>query len=154
MSAIGCDPQAIAEAIKAMFDPETLGADVLTNVGTAPMLPALGIFPAMSGDFMTYYETFSRTQLVATNWELIGRFEGFAEDATRHLFALCASGTGHPRSVPDALMQTDTSGHVTLGGKVESAFVGSVQLRSGGDENAGWWEAVWPLTVMVRRAES
>lgn len=141
----GFDPEAIFDAIAALFDPDEFGLDgVYPFAPKAPLFPALGLFPA--SDFIDYWGAYGENRPGILRLEIRTAFTFDAEDSMRALFRLLASGSGHDRSIVDRL-----NANRKLGGLVNDVKPGVVTVRAGGDENAGFYEAVIAVDVVMKR---
>lgn len=136
----GFDPEAIVDALAALFDPDVHGVNVHGFVPAAPQFPALGVFPA--AEFITEPETMD--QFASMNVELRTAFTFDAEDSLRLIYRLLARGAGHDVSLANVLADNRT-----LGGLVHDVTVGAVQVRAGGEENAGLFEGVIAVRILV-----
>lgn len=136
----GFDPEAVIDALAARFVPATHGVNVYGFVPAAPQFPALGIFPA--AEFITEPETFGG--FASMNLELRTAFTFAAEDSLRALFRLLARGSGHTKSLTNVLLANRT-----LSGLVHDIVVGSVSVRALGEENAGLFEGVIGVRVLL-----
>lgn len=145
----GFDPEAIFDAIAELIDPDTFGVDVHAFMPSAPTFPVLGIFPGPRTPFIDYWGTFGDSRRGTMQFQIRTAFTYSAENSLRQLFQLMASGSGHSKSLIDTLMADPT-----LGGLVQSIFVGDADVVSAGQENAQLFEAVWTGEVVMKREAS
>lgn len=136
----GFDPEAIFDAVAALFDADVFGINVYAFVPSSPDFPAMGLFPA--ADFINYFDSIDGFGTIT--FELRTAFTFGAEDSLRALYRLLAKGAGHDRSLTNVLQANRT-----LDGLVHDIFPVGASVRAFGDENAGLYEGVITVRAMV-----
>lgn len=133
--------EALADQIKANVQATP---NVYAYLPDAPQWPLIAVTP--DDPFVSYAESmgpqpFCRLHLLVR----IGA-TGLAEDAARFIDEMLAVGSATNSSVFDAIKIDQR-----LGGLVSNLDVGEARLVPGGPENAGYFEAMLPVTIYTRQ---
>jgi hypothetical protein len=143
------DIQAIRRALADQISQNiTATPNVYAYLPDAPMLPCIGI--TADDPYANYNVTMPDFGSAGGDADLrllvricaVGR----AEDSQVFLDAMLSSGTHQTSSVVDAIESDQT-----LGGIVEQCQAGSSRMVPDGEQNATAFEAVIPVTIMLRQ---